>query len=606
MIRGTAPLRRPASAFARALVGFVVVAGVVLVGAVLASPAGAGPAGARSFSIDRFQVEATVQPDGSMDVVEHLTYTFDGVYNVGERQIPPGAGYEVVDMRAFEGGEPVDILNSDPASFEWSLDGASGTHTYELTYTVDGALDVYTDVGELYWMFVGTDFPDVADVDVEITFPDREGLRAWAHGPLNGIVEIDGPVVTLTVDDLDAGTFVEARVTSPSSNFTVTPIDEERLPTVLEEERGFADDANRERTLLKAGQIGAPLAGLAGLVGFFVIWLKWGKEPKPPDDVGDYWRDIPEDPPAVVQAINSWGAVGGEAFAATTVDLAQRGWLTISETTRDRWFGDSTDYVFSATGRATDQLTDFESAVLHRLFTGRAAVSQSELLAEARSDRAGASAWFNEFKAMIKQAYDAKGYDEKGRCGLWAIQGLLIAGVALIGVVAFFRYRLVFGVVAFVIAGVILVMSPLLRRRTQLGARRKAEIDGLKNFLRDFSRVDEVPIGHIVLYERYLVYGVALGVAGELVAGLRMRVPEVNDPNYHFASWYLVTSPAYHGGGYGGGAQLDGLSGIGSFASDLGSNFSAAFSPPASSSGGGGGFSGGGGGGGGGGGAGAS
>ena len=565
----------------------------------------AGPAWARSFSIDRFEVDATVNADGSMEVEEHLTYTFDGVYNVGDRDIPPG-DYEVVDMRAFEDGEPVEIINPDPSSFEWSLDGASGTHTYELTYTVLDAVDVYTDVGELYWQFVGDDFPGVGEVDVEVTFPDDEGLRAWAHGPLNGVVDIDGEVVTLSVDDLDAGQFVEARVVSPAENFTATPIPQERLPAILAEEQRFADDANRERMLLRAGQIGAPVAGLLGLVGFYFIWRKWGREPKRPDDIGDYWRDIPSDPPAVVQAVDSWGAIGGEAFAATTVDLAQRGWLTISETTCDGFFRDSTDYVFTATGRTPDQLTDFESAVLHRLFAGRGAVSQSELLAEAQANRSEAAAWFDRFKSMIKAHYAARGYQETGRCGVWAAQGLLIAIVAGIGLVAFVRFRLVLGVVAFVIAGLLLLLSPLLRRRTEIGARRKAEIDGLRNFLRDFSRVDEVPIGHIALYERYLVYGVALGVAGELVAGLRMRVPEVSDPNTNFAAWYLVSSHAYHGPGYGSGAgQLDGLAGIGSFASDLGSNFSAAFSPPASSGGGGGGFSGGGGGGGGGGGAGA-
>ncbi|MGH9120304.1 MAG: DUF2207 family protein [Acidimicrobiales bacterium] len=567
----------------------------------------AGPASAKSFTIDRFEVEATVNPDGSMDLAERLTYTFAGTFNTGERDIPPG-DYEIVDMRAFEDGEPLDIIDANPASFRWSLRGVTGVHTYELTYRVLGAVDVYDDVGELYWQFVGTDFPAVGEVDVEITFPDADGLRAWAHGPLNGVVEIAGRVVTLSVDDLDAGQFVEARVVSPSSNFTVSTIGGDRLPTILEDEQRFADDANRDRLFLKVGQIGAPVAGVLGLVGFFFIWRAWGKEPKRPDDIGDYWREIPTDAPAVVQAIDSWGAIGGQSFAATTVDLAQRGWLTITETTNDGVFRDSNDYVFTATGQAPDRLTDFEESVLHRMFTGRGGVTQSELLGEARSNRSEASTWFNQFKGMIKRTYEAQGYQESGRCGLWALQGLLIASVAGIGLLAFVRYRLVLGAVAFVIAGVLLMLSPLLRRRTALGARRKAEVDGLRNFLRDFSRLDEVPIGHMVLYERYLVYAVALGVAGELVAGLRMRVPEVNDPNVGFASWYLVSSHAYSGGGYDGGAgtQLDGLSSIGSFTSDLGSNFSAAFSPPASSSGGGGGFSGGGRGGGGGGGAGAS
>jgi uncharacterized membrane protein len=575
--------------------------------AVLAIGVGwASPASAKSFTIDRFAVEATVDPDGSMAVVEQLTYTFDGVFNVGDRDIPASTDYEIVGMSASENGTPLETLNPDPSSFEWALNGASGVHTYELTYTVLDAVSVYRDVGELYWQFVGEDFPSLADVDIDITFPAADGLRAWAHGPLNGVVEIDGAVVRLSVDDLDAGQFVEARVVSPSSNFTAPQQDGERLPTILEEEKGFADAANRKRTLLKAGQVGAPVAGLAGIAAFFLIWRKWGKEPKKPDDIGDYWREIPTDPPAVVQAVDAWGDVGGQAFAATTVDLAQRGWLTITETVKDGFFRDSTDYVFTATGRAPDQLTDFESSALHRMFTGRASVTQSELLAEARGDRREASSWFNQFKAMIKRSYLARDYQESGRFQVWAAQGLLVAVVGGIGFLAFFGFRLVLGIAAMVIAGLLLLLSPLLRRRTELGARRKAEIDGLRNFLRDFSRLDEVPIGHMVLYERYLVYAVALGVADELVAGLRMKVPEVNDPSNNFAAWYVVGSYAHSGGGYGGyGGNLDGLSSLGSFASDLGSNFATAFSPPASSSGGGGGFSGGGGGGGGGGGAGA-
>jgi uncharacterized membrane protein len=567
----------------------------------------AHPASARDFSIDRVVVDATVNADGSMDVAERLTYSFDGVYNVGDRDIPPGSYYRVVDMRAFEDGEPREILNSNPSSFEWDLGGASGTHTYELTYTVEGAIQVGTDVGELYWKFIGDEFPAVDDVRISIDFPDDNDLRAWAHGPLNGEVDIEGETVLLTVSDLDAGQFVEARASLPADNFTVTPSGGERLPTILEEEEEFAADANRKRALLAAGQVAAPLAGIGGLIGFFFIWLKWGREPRKPDDIGEYWRDLPTDPPAVVQAIDSWGAVDGQAVAATIVDLAQRGWLTIGETTRDGFFRDSTDYVFTSTGRTPDQLTDFESALLHRMFTGRPAVSQSDLLEEARSDRNAAASWFNSFKSMIKRAYNSRGYQETGREVVWMLHVLTIVVVGGLGAIAFFGFQLVMGLVALVIAGVLVLLSPLLRKRSSLGARRKAEADGLRNFLRDFSRLDELPIGHMALYERYLVYAVALGVADHLVAGLRMRVPEVNDPNNHFASWYLVGSYAHHGGGgYGGdGGRLDGMSSIGSFASDLSTNFASAFSPPSSSAGGGGGFSGGGGGGGGGGGAGA-
>jgi uncharacterized membrane protein len=146
----------------------------------------------------------------------------------------------------------------------------------------------------------------------------------------------------------------------------------------------------------------------------------------------------------------------------------------------------------------------------------------------------------------------------------------------------------------------LLCCSPLLRKRTQKGARKHAEVAGLKAFLRDFSLVDDVPVGHLALYERYLVYAVALGVADRLIAALRIRFPELADPSSGFVPWYVYGVAAGRGGG-----GLDKLAGIGSmsgFASDFSRATSAAFSPPSSSSGGGGGFSGGGGGGGGGGG----
>jgi uncharacterized membrane protein len=102
-----------------------------------------------------------------------------------------------------------------------------------------------------------------------------------------------------------------------------------------------------------------------------------------------------------------------------------------------------------------------------------------------------------------------------------------------------------------------------------------------------------------VLYERYLVFAVALGVADQLIAGLRVRFPELSDPSSGFATWYVAGTLA---GGYGNVGRLDSINSIGSFASEFSSATAAAFSPPSSSSGGGGGFSGGGGGGGGGGG----
>ena len=94
--------------------------------------------------------------------------------------------------------------------------------------------------------------------------------------------------------------------------------------------------------------------------------------------------------------------------------------------------------------------------------------------------------------------------------------------VALIGfAVLLFSYGSALGVVPIVAALVLFLFMRTLLQRTPAGARRAAEWDGLRTFLKDFSRLDEAVSGDLIIYERYLVAAVALGVADELVRGWR-------------------------------------------------------------------------------------
>jgi uncharacterized membrane protein YgcG len=343
--------------------------------------------------------------------------------------------------------------------------------------------------------------------------------------------------------------------------------------------------------------VAAPVVAAVGLVVAFGNWRRSGKDPDRPADVGEYWRDIPPESPAVVASVDDWGAVDSKSMVATIVDLAQRGWLTIAEEGDDHRFTRST----KAEG---EPLKDYEAGILWRLFpSGRHSVTQDELTEEAKADRTVSASWLSSWRSQVKADYDSHGFEAKTGCLPWLVHLLLVLVLGAIGVGGLVLQAWVGGGIALGAAIVLLVLTPLLRRRTEHGARKLAEVQGLKKFLEDFSLVDDVPVGHLALYERYLVYAVALGVADRLLAGLRMRFPELaNDPS--FAPWY---GPAYVGAGIGGGGGgVDRLASLGSmdaFAASFSSATAAAFSPPSSSSGGGGGFSGGGGGGGGGGGA---
>ena len=60
----------------------------------------------------------------------------------------------------------------------------------------------------------------------------------------------------------------------------------------------------------------------------------------------------------------------------------------------------------------------------------------------------------------------------------------------------------------------------LLRSRTAEGAQRASEWKAFERKLRDFSQMEDAPAGHLILWERYLVYAVALGVSQRLAHGL--------------------------------------------------------------------------------------
>jgi uncharacterized membrane protein len=139
-----------------------------------------------------------------------------------------------------------------------------------------------------------------------------------------------------------------------------------------------------------------------------------------------------------------------------------------------------------------------------------------------------------------------------------------------------------------VTAGLV-VLTGTLQRRTPRGAEAAEEAKALRRYIRDFSTLDEAPVGSLVIWEQFLVAAVALGVAGELINGLQARIPAATQAG--FAPWYVGSQ----------GAGFGGLSDIGHFTSSFGNAATSSLSP--SSSGSSGGFSGGGGGGGGGGGA---
>ncbi len=168
---------------------FAVVALATVVAGSLAL--GATPASAGFESIPSYDVTLTINEDGTLLVNEVIDYDFGSVPRHGIfRDIPVRFDYpkkadtdrvyeiDVESVKASE-GTPADYeteeFDDGGVGFERIKIGdpdrtITGQHTYDITYTVKGALNGFEDHDELYWNAIGQQWSvtiDQADVTVK-------------------------------------------------------------------------------------------------------------------------------------------------------------------------------------------------------------------------------------------------------------------------------------------------------------------------------------------------------------------------------------------------------------------------------------------------------
>jgi uncharacterized membrane protein len=407
---------------------------------------------------------------------------------------------------------------------------------------------------------------------------------------------------------------------------------------IMNQEAAEARSAARGAWLMRVRTLFGPLlvALSAGMMAF--VYVRYGRESKV-DYEGRYEREPPtDDPPAVIGAIISQKpSVGTREFTATLFDLIQRGILKAQPVSvkKGGLLGEeiTTDLRVDLGSHDRGSLEDFEGRVLniaHRVLSyGPVDLTDFEERMKDGGEvarQANRSA-YESFRDAVKWEVERRDLVERSP-GVWLAWVALLLGLAgtewfvlsLLGASLGAVIYLI-GISPFVIAiaGWVLwrvfgnagsalgsVLHPLWVRRTPKGALLHARWQAFRRYLADFSRMEESPPASLALWEQFLVYGIALGVAEQVLEAARLYAPPEMAEIAEGGSFYR---PSYDGS----------ISGPFVFSfSDLENDLSEAFTPPSSSdtgrsggggdytgysggfSGGGGGFSGGGGGGGGG------
>ncbi len=102
------------------------------------------------FTITDVEIDAYLQSDGNVNVVERHTYEFDGEFNGIIRNLISNDGAEIVELQAFEQGSPLKV-ETDGAEHRIYRKGKDETITIDLQYTIERAVSVYSDFGDFFW-----------------------------------------------------------------------------------------------------------------------------------------------------------------------------------------------------------------------------------------------------------------------------------------------------------------------------------------------------------------------------------------------------------------------------------------------------------------------
>ncbi len=598
---------------AGALVGLAVacVLGLTLV---YATPARA----ASGESIKDYRVQAVLDSEGSLQVVETIVYDFGsherhGIY----RTIPVRYDYDETYERVLR-VEDISVSSDAPDDVKTSTEGGSlvirvgdenktisGVHTYTISYRVSGAVNSFPGHIELSWNAIGTEWA------VPI---DRATVQVVMPGPVTGTGCFAGPEQSVlpcatSVAKGSTATFREPGM-QPYEGLTVVAA----APLDSVTPAGAAPILDERFSVTRAFAV-TPLTGavsgailVLGVGGVLALVWRHGRDRQwpgvtpgltPPADVAVETRrplfSSPEGPvefrPPADLRPGQLGLILDERadtldVSATVVDLAVRGYLHIEELKRAHWFA-SRDWRLSRLRKDNTDLLPYESLLIGDLFATGDEVDLSDLKKTFATQLAAVR------KAIetdaVKRGYFRTRPDTTR--AVWTVVGVLAValGIGLTWLLAMATHLGLLGL-AVVVAGVVLLASAhRMPARTAKGSAAFAQVLGFRRYVAT-AEVEQLRFEESVdVFSRYLPYAMVFGETERWAKALAaLAASQAATGSAATLGWYSGPS-GWDLGSFG--------EGLGSFAESSASTFSATAASSGGSAGSSGGGMGGGGGG---------
>ena len=497
---------------------------------------------AASFRIEKLDIEANLQKDGSMVVSEAVTYDIDEINGVYFDIDAKGFG-ELEYIQVFEDDSTGGFKEVDSSNYEVSVSDElyriklysknhNNRRTFKFVYKLPEAITVYDDVAQFNRKMVGQEWQQgIKYITAKVIVPvptgyDNSNILVFGHGPLTGEVDKEGNTVVYKLNNYYPGDFLEAHILMEPEIFSEYNkskiVHKDMKQKLLDMEAKLADEANAERdkairqqeminkVFEKPGLIFGVLSSIWGALMYY-IHVIFKRKNKVKNSVGKYLRELPDNSsPALVGGFMT-NSINDNEILATIVDLVRRKVLTLENSDKNS--------IIILTG-STENLSAQEKAIVDIYINDFGDGKSLDLKSFGFFQKVPMSVArkFEKWRAMVQSEMDRK--------------NLTYQGLGCLGVIFFAFFPMIFTFAGLVIGmitgnkmfllivvmGIILFVSGAKARypRKEL-AEAKDKWQAFKNFLSDYSQLEEAKITSVHLWEQYFVYAVALGVSEKVV-----------------------------------------------------------------------------------------
>ena len=497
---------------------------------------------AASFRIEKLDIEANLQKDGSMVVSEAVTYDIDEINGVYFDIDAKGFG-ELEYIQVFEDDSTGGFKEVDTSNYEVSVNddlyriklyskNHNNRRTFKFVYKLPEAITVYDDVAQFNRKMVGQEWQQgINYITAKVIIPvsasyDNSNVLVFGHGPLTGEVDKEGNTVIYKLNNYYPGDFLEAHILMEPEIFSEYNkskiVHKDMKQKLLDMEAKLADEANAERdkairqqeminkVFEKPGLIFGVLSSIWGALMYY-IHVIFKRKNKVKNSVGKYLRELPDNSsPALVGGFMT-NSINDNEILATIVDLVRRKILTLENSDKNS--------IIILTG-SIENLSAQEKAIVDIYINDFGDGKSLDLKSFGFFQKVPMSVArkFEKWRAMVQSEMNRK--------------NLTYQGLGCLGVIFFAFFPMIFTFAGLVIGmitgnkmfllivvmGIILFVSGAKARypRKEL-AEAKDKWQAFKNFLSDYSQLEEAKITSVHLWEQYFVYAVALGVSDKVV-----------------------------------------------------------------------------------------